>query len=243
MDIGAEPVTGCRVQQVDLSVILPAYQEEENLRILLPRLHGVLVALGLRYEILVVDTLEELDLTAQVCEQQKVKYVRREGGNYYGDAIRTGIQAANGKFILFMDADGSHTPEFIPRLYGFVNEYDIIVASRYIDKGHTENGFVLTLLSRILNITYSIVLNIPCKDVSNSFKIYRADHVKKLKLDCDNFDIVEEVIYKISKKYKNIKIKEVPYIFKKRMFGETKRNLIIFVLTYIYTIIRLRIKA
>lgn len=228
---------------VVLSVVLPAYQEEENLRILLPRLHDTLQAMKLAYEILVIDTQEPMDLTQEVCAQFRVGYVPRRGGNRYGDAVRTGIEEARGQYVLFMDADGSHTPEFIPKLFEFAEQNEVVIASRYVDKGHTENSFILVLMSRVLNLTYSIVLNLPCKDVSNSFKIYRAGQLKPLKLLCNNFDIVEEILFKIHRTDPGIHIKEVPYIFKKRMFGETKRNLFVFILTYVYTMIKLRFRG
>lgn len=226
-----------------LSVVLPAYQEEENLRILLPRLRDTLQAMGLTYEILVIDTTESMDLTQEVCAQFGVVYSHRRGGNRYGDAIRTGIEETRGKYTLFMDADGSHTPEFIPKLFEFAEQNEVVIASRYVDKGHTENNFILVLMSRVLNLTYSLVLDLPCKDVSNSFKIYRTDQLKPLKLLCNNFDIVEEILFKIRRANHRIQIKEVPYIFKKRMFGETKRNLFIFILTYMYTMIKLRFRG
>ncbi len=226
--------------EIVLSVVLPSYQEEENLRVLLPRLLVTLGLMRLSFEIIVVDTSELMDQTKDVCEHHGVRYIPRRGGNRYGDAVRTGIEEAVGRHVLFMDADGSHTPEFIPKLFDFAEQHDVIIASRYIDKGHTENSFALVLMSRALNLTYSLVLNLPCKDVSNSFKIYRSAQLKPLKLLCNNFDIVEEIIFKIHRRYPELTIKEVPYTFKKRMFGETKRNLFVFILTYIFTMIKLR---
>jgi dolichol-phosphate mannosyltransferase len=98
-------------------------------------------------------------------------------------------------------------------------------------------------MSRVLNISYSLVLNLRCKDVSNSFKVYRADWLKRLSLRCANFDIVEEILFKLVRQHPRARIKEVPFSFKKRMFGETKRNLVTFMLTYLFTIIRLRLRT
>jgi dolichol-phosphate mannosyltransferase len=223
-----------------LSVVLPAYQEEENLRAILPRLVTVLHSMGLNFEVIVVDTIEPMDHTQRVCDEHGVLCIARRGGNNYGDAVRTGIEEAKGESVLFMDADGSHTPEFISNLYSHAVEYDVVIASRYIDSGHTENKFILVLMSKIVNWSFSLILNLPCKDVSNSFKIYRGSQLKSLKLVCNNFDIVEEILFKLKRKNPTMRFKEIPFIFKKRMFGETKRNLFIFILTYLYTIIRLR---
>ena len=229
--------------KIELSVILPAYHEEENLRNLLPRLLTTLQLMGIQFEILVIDTLESADQTKEVCEEYGVRHIARRGGNYFGCAVRTGIDEARGHFVLFMDADGSHPPEFIPELFCFVGKFDVVIASRYVDQGGTENAFALILMSKILNWTFSIFLNLPCKDVSNSFKIYRNEQLKSIKLSFNNFDIVEELLFKLHRRNPLIQFKEVPFVFKKRMFGETKRNLFLFILTYIYTIAKLRFRA
>lgn len=224
----------------ELGVVIPAYLEEENLKVILPNIVSVLKKINIDFEVLVIDTEEAKDNTKKICEDNDVVYINRTGGNNYGDAVRTGIKQANGKYIIFMDADGSHDPEFVKNLYENKENYDVVVASRYVEGGNTENSKMLIFMSFVVNAMYSLVLNIKCKDISNSFKLYIADDLKGLKLKCNNFDIVEEIIFKLKKKKGNLKIKEIPFIFKKRMFGNTKRNLFLFILTYFVTLIKLR---
>jgi dolichol-phosphate mannosyltransferase len=230
-------------EELELSVVLPAYLEEENLRLLLPRLNQTLSKLTPSYEILVIDTHEPMDQTEDACRTHGAQYCRRVGGNNFGDAVRTGIDRAKGTYVLFMDSDGSHTPEYIPELFRFRKDYDIVIASRYVQGGATENPFLLIVMSRILNIAYSLILNLKCKDVSNSFKLYRASLLKPLDLVCDNFDIIEEILFKISRNKHDIRMKEVPFTFKKRMFGDTKRKLFLFMLTYFWTMTKLRLSV
>ncbi len=224
----------------ELSVVLPAYLEEENLKELLPGLRAVLDRAGLTYEIVVVDALAPRDNTAAVCALHGAVYINREHGEFFGDAVRTGIRKASGKFLLFMDADGSHQPGLIPDLLRHRDACDVVVASRYVEGGGTENPKLLIFMSRVLNFVYSLVLNIDCRDVSNSFKLYRAKDLKPLRLYCSNFDIVEEILYKIVKNNPAAKIKEIPFTFGKRKFGETKRNLAAFMLFFLWTLVRLR---
>ena len=219
---------------------MPSYLEEENLRLLLPRLHHVLDRTGEPYEILVVDTAKPMDSTADACAEHGAHYVPRRGGDSYGCAVRTGIEAARGEWILLMDADGSHSPEFIPELLKERPRADVVIASRYIDGGFSENSLPLRLMSLTLNVSYAVILGLPCKDVSNSFKLYRAPLLRAPSLRCENFDIVEEILFKLKRAAPSLRIVEVPFTFKKRMFGETKRDLLAFIVTYLYTILKLR---
>jgi len=224
----------------DLSVVMPSYKEADNLSILLPRLISSLNGLDITYEIIVVDTVKPMDLTQSVCELMSVTYLPRVPDNSFGSAVRTGIACSSGEKILFMDSDGSHTPEFIPAMYERARTSDIVIASRYVETGRTDNPWHLVVMSRLLNVAFSLILGLPCKDVSNSLKIYKASDVKNLVLRCNNFDIVEELLYKVYRGRSDLIISEIPFFFKKRIFGETKRNLVMFMLTYFFTIIKLR---
>jgi dolichol-phosphate mannosyltransferase len=224
-------------------VILPAYSEEENLRLLLPRIKQACEGLSASHEILVVDTMSATDATPELCEDEGVTYLNRTGGNLYGDAIRTGIAASSGRYVIFMDADGSHPPHFLHDLYDQREAADIVVASRYVEGGFTENNVILIWMSWIVNMGYRLVLGLKCKDVSNSFKLYPGAPLRDLSLKCDNFDIVEEILYKMVRATPGAKIKEIPFSFKKRMFGQTKRNLLAFIFSYVVTLFRLRFAA
>jgi dolichol-phosphate mannosyltransferase len=225
----------------DLSIVLPAYNEEENLRLLIPRIRQVCEALSPSFEILVVDTVTPIDGTAEVCAEQQIRYLNRTGGNLYGDAVRTGIANSSGRFVIFMDADGSHPPHFLQDLYVRREEADVVVASRYVSGGFTENSRILVLMSWLVNMGYRLVLGLKCKDVSNSFKLYPGTALRALSLRCDNFDIVEEILVRMMQANPGFRILEVPFTFKKRMFGQTKRNLVSFVFSYAVTLMRLRL--
>jgi dolichol-phosphate mannosyltransferase len=224
----------------DLSVVIPAYREEANLRFILPRLDTTLKKMGCRAEILVVDTMEAMDGSEALCLENGARYIHREGGNEYGCAIRTGIAKAIGEWIVFMDADGSHPPEFIAELYSRREGQDVVVASRYVKGGSTDNKPILIIMSRIVNLTYSIVLGLHCRDISNSFKLYRRKDLSPLHLSSGNFDIIEEILYKLKLAKGRLRIVEVPFRFQEREFGETKRDLGAFILSYIKTLIQLR---
>ncbi|MCX5786118.1 MAG: glycosyltransferase [Elusimicrobia bacterium] len=225
---------------IDLTVVIPAYNEAENLRVLLPRLAGALKRAEIISEILVVDRVVKTDATPEICRTNGAVYINRKNSDFFGAAIRTGIARSKGRFVAFMDADGSHPPEFVTELYRFRNDYDVVVASRYVDGGGAENTKTLIFMSRVLNRIYSLVLNIHCKDISNNFKLYRRELLVNLRLYCDNFDIVEEILFKIVKNNPGARIKEIPFNFEKRKFGETKRDLFAFMISFAVTLLKLR---
>ncbi len=225
---------------VELSIALMAYNEAENLVQLLHRIRESLENVTLSYEVLVIDTVEPLDDTESVCRRfNNVFYINRRTSNSYGDAIRTSIAKAKGRFLLIMDSDGSHFPEFIPKMIKDRDQYDLIVASRYIAGGRSDNSAMLVLLSKIVNSCYALLLNLRCSDVSNSFRLYRTEMLREFDLKCHHFDIMEEILYKLSYYNENLRIQEIPYHFRKRIHGNSRRAFFVFAYSYFLTLLKL----
>lgn len=228
---------------IDLTLIVPAYNEAQNLEAILPKLKNVLDKTNLSFEVLIVDTIEKTDNTEELCAQFEVDYIKREGSDDYSDAVKTGIKRAQGQKTIFFDADGSHNPDFIPELLKYKDDYDIVIASRYVEGGGSDNNILLKYMSLILNKSYSWILNIKCNDLSNGFKLYDTEQLKALNLRCSNFDVIEEIIYKLCRYNAGEKIKEVPYYFENRKFGKTKRKLLLFIMGYIFTLVKLKLSV
>lgn len=221
-----------------VSVVIPAYKEAENLDILIPRMQEALSKVE-DYEINIIDTIEPMDSLPEVCKKYGVNYINRTGGNLYGDAIRTGFACSKFERIMVLDADGSHSPSDFQQMLNCAEDYDLTIGSRYIKNGKTDNPAILIFMSQIVNLCFRFVLGVGVKDISDSFRLYRTDDVKCLDLECSNFDIVEEIIVKLVVNHKNYKIREVPITFNKRMYGESKRDLLKFVFSYVSTLYKL----
>lgn len=219
--------------------MLPAYEEAANLDHLLPQLHVAAKALVPDYEILVVDTQSPRDDTRAVCQRHAARYVPRCGGNLYGHAIRTALAEARGQRIVLMDADGSHNPTSLPLLWAERDNADLVIASRYVRGGKTENPAALIFMSLMVNVVFRVFLGLKCYDVSNSFRLYRGDDLRALCLRCDHFDIVEEILVKLVFSRQGYRVVEVPIVFEKRKAGKTKRNLLTFAFGYAVTLVRL----
>jgi dolichol-phosphate mannosyltransferase len=225
---------------VELTVMLPAYNEAATLRDLLPTVKEAAAALTPSFEILILDTQTAMDDTAEVCELNGVRHIRRSGGNQYGDAIRTGIAEARGRYLLCMDADGSHSASYFASMWAQRDNFDIVIGSRYVAGGHTENPAILIWMSYAVNLTFRIVFNIHAKDVTNSFRLYRTSVLKPMRLDSNDFDILEEILIKAVTHRPAASIGEVPVTFGRRKAGESKRKLVQFALGYLNTLRKLR---
>ena len=225
-----------------LTVMIPAYGEAENLRLLLPEIKKITENLSVPSEIIVLDAESPVDDTQAVCAENQAKWVPRTGGNRYGDAIRTGIRTCTGDFVITMDADGSHNPQFIYKLWERRLDADVVIASRYIPGGVTENPWLLVAMSRLLNITFKLFVGMPVYDISNSFRLYRGDLLRSIEPKYANFDILEEILAKII--WGNFTppavIIEIPFRFEQRKYGKPKRNLLVFTAQFVTALFKLR---
>ena len=225
-----------------ISVILLAYKEEDNLRILLPQIIEEVKKCNEKFEILVVDTAKPLDHTEDVCKEYGARYINQEEPGF-GGAFRTAIKYASCDKFLIMDSDGSHQPKYIPDIYHkFVGEgCDVVTGSRYTAGGESNDATSSQIMSHMLNFAYRVVMGIWAKDLSTDFRMYHTKQLKRVKLQCENYDVLEEVLLqlKLQKKNGKLKVGEIPISFSKRMYGESKRQLFKFIASYIKTIFRL----
>ena len=233
--ITSDPQTSC-----ELSVVMPAYREARALEQFLPTLVRDVEQLTPSFEVLVVDTMEPVDDTREVALSAGARHIFRTGGNSYGDAVRTGISHSHGRYVLFMDGDGSHNPRDLPKLWAERGRYGIVIGSRYVRGGQTENPAILIWMSRMLNHVYRIAFGLKVKDVSNSFRLYTGDPLRALRLESNDFDIVEEILIRLVFGPARSTTVEVPVTFERRKAGESKRKLGAFALSYLSSMKKMR---
>ena len=220
----------------DLTILLPAYNEIVNLRILIPKIIAVTKSLkGIQTEILVV--LPSFADSSEVAEINVLGAtpVKRHPTDSFGDAIRTGFlsSSVSTEFIITMDADGSHNPDLIPVLLQNVADAHIVSASRYISGGSSDAKRRQQAMSRIVNFAFTIVLGEKIHDISGNYKLYRRSIVSQLELSGKNFDIIQEIVFKTKKLAgESFNFVEVPYRWNERLEGKPKRKLIPYIFSY-----------
>src|SRR5208282_5070147 len=156
---------------MDLSVILPVINERDNLTALIPRLSAQLAREGVDFEIIVIDG-GSLDGTQEAAAGLGARVVpeRRRG---YAGATETGLAEARGDYILTLDADQSHEPEFVARMWRARGQADSVIASRYVRGGASYGPRFRNGLSRFLNSVLRRLLSMPVRDLSSGFRLYR----------------------------------------------------------------------
>ena len=222
-----------------ISAVLLAYGEADNLRHLLPRLKTNLQKTGEAFEIVVVDAKDPIDDSSAVCASFDVIYVNQEEP-HFGGAFRTAIRYARYNKFLIMDEDGSHNPDVIPAIHRkFYEGYDLVIGSRYVKGGVTNDSKLSILMSRTLNFIFRICLGIKAHDISTDFRMYHTEQLIETETHCKHYDVLQEVLLQLKMRKPDMKIGEVPITFNKRLAGESKRQLIPFILSYIRSLFNL----
>ena len=231
-----------------INIMIPAYNELPNLEVLLPKINQIVASSSIdKFQICVILRNQELSSIVEKIEFYGVTVIKRAPTDSFGDAIRSAILnlQIESDVTIFMDADGSHDPNTIPKLVEVMksDSVDVAIASRYTVGGSSDNGITLRLMSRVLNTIFSLVLEIKAKDISTSFKAYRSNSLRQVNLSCNDFDILEELLLKLQRqKPTTFNVIEIPDHFYNRMSGESKRRLGPFIIGYVTTLYRLKYK-
>ena len=115
---------------MDTSIIIPTFNEAANISILIDKIKEIFNNLNCNYEIIVVDAGSR-DNTFQIAQDRGAKvFIQEHPG--YGGALKDAVESAKGKYIITLDADFSHNPYIIKRLFSYRDTAHIVIASRYI---------------------------------------------------------------------------------------------------------------
>lgn len=209
-----------------LSIVIPTYNERENLGPLLAELASVGRRLGRPSEVVVVDDRSP-DGTAALAAQLgqdigiDVRVVTPDGPRSMGGAIARGVDACRWDLVCVMDADLSHPPAVIPFLIESLDRADGAVASRYVPGAQIESwpaqrraiSLVATWIARI-------ALRAQCRDPLSGFFAFRRSFLQSVRITGDGNKPLLEVLVGA-----HPTVMEIPYRFRNRKNGESKLNL------------------
>jgi len=220
--------------ELDLSVVILAFNEADNLKELIPRIMAVLEPLSLRYEILVLDG-NSSDTTVSVASSLGCRVVMQNKPGY-GSAFKQAMQEAKGSYAITLDADCSHTPEFIKKLWEKRERCQLVIASRYIKGASADMPVFRRCLSIILNRVCATVLALPYQDLSSGFRLYRMDSLRDIlgRLSTKDFDVLLEVLLKMH--CGRFDITEIPFYYQPRHHGKSTARIWKFGISYLKTL-------
>jgi dolichol-phosphate mannosyltransferase len=210
-------------------VIVPTYNERENIGELLDRL----LALPHGLEVLVVDDQSPDGTGALVAERAaadpRIHVIRRAGKMGLGSAYREGFRYAldhGAEYIFEMDADFSHDPDAIGEFLHHAQEVDLVLGSRYLH-GVTVVNWPLQrlILSYMANLYTRVITGLPVKDATGGFKCFRRRALEGIRLDrvrSDGYAFQIEMSFKCWKR--GFTIREIPILFVDRRAGVSKMN-------------------
>ncbi len=213
-----------------VTILLPTYNEANNIAPLLRALHVTLDVTTHEYEILIID--DSSDSTPQVIQNMMKTYpvVRlihrpKEERTGLATAFVKGFKEASGKYILCMDSDLQHPPEVVPRLVEAIenSDSDIIVATRYLPGGGADGLGTLyrKLISKWSRLASWLILPVTRKttDPGSGFFIVTKELVDSIPFDgLRGFKILIDILARAPM----ARVSEVPYIFRKRENEESK---------------------
>jgi dolichol-phosphate mannosyltransferase len=229
----------------DCTVVIPTYNERENIAALLPRI----LALP-RFRVLVVDDSSP-DGTGQVVSRlaesdPRVALMQRPGKLGLGTAYVAGFRQAladGAEFIFEMDADFSHDPAYLPALLASAEQrYDLVIGSRYVAGGGTTDwGYVRRMISRGGNLYARAILGLAVMDGTGGFRCYRRrvlDAIDLGRVQSNGYSFQIEMAYRAL--CAGYRVGEIPIVFPDRRVGRSKMSRRI-VLEALVTVWRLRI--
>ena len=214
----------------DTAIIIPTYNEEENIKNLSLKINKLLP----KITIYIIDDSKNNHTKNQIPKKKNIIYLKRKNKSGRGSAVLDGLKKAiklkRFKVFIEMDADFSHDPNELKKkiIYFKKNKLDLLISSRYLKKSKIINwDFSRKILSFFANVLAKLILKVPVTDYTNGFRFYSKSAAKTVISKCNKtgggFIILSEIILILWKK--NFKISEIKSIFKNRTRGESSVNL------------------
>jgi dolichol-phosphate mannosyltransferase len=212
-------------------LILPTYNEAENIEPLVRAALPQLAAASPEHRVLIVDD-NSPDGTGRIADRlaaeiEQVDVVHRPGKLGLGRAYLAGFEralAGDASLVLEMDSDFSHDPADLPRLIAAAADADLVLGSRYVEGGGVQNwGLLRRLVSRGGSWYARVLLRVPVRDLTGGFKCFRREVLEAIDLEdvhADGYGFQIELTYRAVRA--GFRVREVPIVFRERREGHSK---------------------
>lgn len=215
------------MKKYDITIIIPTFNEAENIENITGTVSGILEESGINGEILVVDD-NSADGTIDIVKRMQedipgLGLVVRENDHGLSQSVVEGFEKAQADIIQVIDADFSHPPELIPEFFRSIKEdnFDVVIGSRYMKGGDIENWPVKRRIISLGATAFGRILFPEITDPVSGFFAIKKEVVSGAEMKPRGYKILMEVLGKGSWG----RAKEIPFTFKDREEGESKLKL------------------
>lgn len=207
---------------MNLSVIIPVYNEEKNVQEIIKRVQATKLA----KEIIVVDDGSQdgtRDILKKLDGKKKVRVILHEKNRGKGAAVVTGMNSATGDIILIQDADLEYDPRDYPVLLQPIDEdlADVVYGSRFLGAAHRVTMFWHQVANKMLTFMTNILYDSILTDMETGYKVFRREVIEGLTIRSRRFNFEPEFTAKILKR--KYRIFEVPITFNPRDYADGKK--------------------
>ena len=212
-----------------LSIIIPAYNEEKTIAELLQRVLDADLGEGIDRELIVVNDCST-DSTGRIVQsfiaahpQAPITYLVHDRNQGKGMAVRTGIQAVTGDYVVMQDADLELDPNDFARMLPHLlsGQYRVVYGSRFLAEENSHTYFSYQLGGKFLSVMTNLLYDQRITDEPTCYKMFDAGLLKSIPLNCKGFEFCPEVTAKVSRL--GYKIKEEPIRYYPRSIEEGKK--------------------
>ena len=210
-----------------LSIVVPTYNEIENIQELISKIEHICSHNNIKYEIIVSDD-NSPDLTYKLVAEISKKndniiIIRRLRNRGLTPSVIEGMEKSRGEYIAVMDADLQHDIAILPIMLNYIKNYDVVIGSRYLDKDSLNHlSTSRKILSKSGTILAKLILNLSLTDPLSGYFIIKKTVFEKISPEISSRGF--KVLLQILGREKNLQVKEVPYNFYERKRGSTKLN-------------------
>jgi dolichol-phosphate mannosyltransferase len=216
----------------ELTVVLPTYNERDNLPVVIEALREALQ--GLSWEVIVVDD-DSPDGTGEAARalaerDTRIRVIRRIGRRGLSGACLEGFLASSSRFVAVMDADLQHDEALLPRMLEIMRsgEADLVVASRKVEGGDVGLGLsaIRKAGSSLANSLAKRILKVDLSDPMSGFFMVRRESIDDLapRLSNQGFKVLLDIV---ASGKGTLRIRELPFVFRQRRHGESKLDTLV----------------
>ncbi|MGZ9233991.1 MAG: glycosyltransferase family 2 protein [Anaerolineales bacterium] len=225
---------------MNLSVVIPVYNEADSIGEILRRVQATKLAM----EIIVVDDGSQdgtRDILQNLDGEKEVRVILHERNQGKGAAVLTGLKATQGDVLLIQDADLEYDPRDYPVLLQPIEEgvADVVYGSRFLGAPHRVTMFWHLIANKLLTLMTNLLYNTILTDMETGYKVFRRKVIEGIKIRSKRFDFEPEFTAKILKR--NYRIYEVPISFNPRDYSQGKKIKLRDAFAAVWTLLKYRV--